>query len=189
MFSKPKRGGYKQRPSLFDFVNSKIIRKFVVSNCSSEVCMAKVGLENDTLNPPKCPSNWEYSTGQRQLLDIQSGEQMDRLSFSAPKARKGRENISTFFFCLLGYVTYPPNPLSVKGAYGAESVVCTSDPKMPPCQGVRGCKYSSREMPANAGSWLVFRSKTMKDSLSKESSLFDYYWSDRYSLSHSIVRM
>ena len=45
--------------------------------------MAKVGLENDTLNPPKCPSNWEYSTGQRQLLDIQSGEQMDRLSFSA----------------------------------------------------------------------------------------------------------
>ena len=47
--------------------------------------MAKVGLENDTLKQPKCPSNWEYSTGQRQLLDIQSGEQMDRLSFSAPK--------------------------------------------------------------------------------------------------------
>ena len=45
--------------------------------------MAKVGLENDTLKQPKCPSNWEYSTGQRQLLDIQSGEQMDRLSFSA----------------------------------------------------------------------------------------------------------
>ena len=87
MFSKPKRGGYKQRPSLFDFVISKIIRKFVVSNCSSEVCMAKVGLENDTLRPPKCPSNWEYSTGQRQLLDIQSGEQMDRLSFSAPKLK------------------------------------------------------------------------------------------------------
>ena len=65
MFNKPKRGGYKLRPSLFDFVNSKIICKFVVSNCSSEVCMAKVGLENDTLNPPKCPSNWEYSTGQR----------------------------------------------------------------------------------------------------------------------------
>ena len=84
MFSKPKRGGYKQRPPLFDFVNSKIIRKFVVSNCSSEVCMAKVGLENDTLKQPKCPSNWEYSTGQRQLLDIQSGEQMDRLPFSAP---------------------------------------------------------------------------------------------------------
>ena len=43
--------------------------------------MAKVGLENDTLKQPKCPLNWEYSTGQRQLLDIQSGEQMDRLSF------------------------------------------------------------------------------------------------------------
>ncbi|MBP3419989.1 MAG: hypothetical protein J6K74_05335, partial [Marinifilaceae bacterium] len=65
------------------FVNSKIIRKFVVSNCSFEVFMAKVGPENDTLKQPKCPSNWEYSTWQRQLLDIQSGEQMDRLSFSA----------------------------------------------------------------------------------------------------------
>ena len=49
--------------------------------------MAKVGLENDTLTPPKCPSNWEYSTGQRQLLDIQSREQMDRLSFSAPRIK------------------------------------------------------------------------------------------------------
>ena len=45
--------------------------------------MAKIGLENNTLKQPKCPSNWEYSTGQRQLLDIQSREQMDRLSFSA----------------------------------------------------------------------------------------------------------
>ena len=45
--------------------------------------MAKVGLENDTMGQPKCPSNWGYSTGQRQLLDIQSGGQMDRLSFSA----------------------------------------------------------------------------------------------------------
>ena len=44
------------------------IRKFVVSNCSSEVCMAKVGLENDTLKPSKCPSNWEYSTGKCNCL-------------------------------------------------------------------------------------------------------------------------
>ena len=58
--------------------------------------MAKVGLENDTLNPPKCPSNWEYSTGQRQLLDIQSREQMDRLSFSAPRM-KVSEFSETFF--------------------------------------------------------------------------------------------
>ena len=34
-----------------------------------------------------------------------------------------------------------------------------SDPKISPFRG-RGCKYSSREMPANAGSWLVFRSKS-----------------------------
>ena len=67
----------------FRLIIPAFIRKFVVSNCSSGVCMAKVGLENDTLKQPKCPSNWEYSTGQRQLLDIQSGEQMDRLSFSA----------------------------------------------------------------------------------------------------------
>ena len=52
--------------------------------------MAKVGLENDTLKQPKCPSNWEYSTGQRQLLDIQSGEQMDRLSFSAQRTKDSK---------------------------------------------------------------------------------------------------
>ena len=33
-------------------------------------------------------------------------------------------------------------------------------PHVAPFQGVRGCKNSSREMPANAGSWLVFRSKS-----------------------------
>ena len=33
-------------------------------------------------------------------------------------------------------------------------------PQVAPYQGVRGCKNSSREMPANAGSWLVFRSKS-----------------------------
>lgn len=59
--------------------------------------MAKVGLENDTLKQPKCPSNWEYSTGQRQLLDIQSGEQMDRLSFSALAHSDNRKIIA--FFC------------------------------------------------------------------------------------------
>ena len=111
MFSKPQRGGYKQRPSLFDFVNSKIIRKFVVSNCSSEVCMAKVGLENDTLKPPKCPSNWEYSTGQRQLLDIQSGEQMDRLSFSAQN-RKAQISLSLFYFCTFRGKTAPHSPVA-----------------------------------------------------------------------------
>ena len=58
--------------------------------------MAKVGLENDTLKQPKCPSNWEYSTGQRQLLDIQSGEQMDRLSFSAQN--QVSEKSETFLF-------------------------------------------------------------------------------------------
>ena len=62
--------------------------------------MAKVGLENDTLKPPKCPSNWEYSTGQRQLLDIQSGEQMDRVSFSAPRM-KVSESSETFLFLSL----------------------------------------------------------------------------------------
>ena len=119
MFSKLKRGGYKQRPSLFDFVNSKIICKFVVSNCSSEVCMAKVGLENDTLKQPKCPSNWEYSTGQRQLLDIQSGEQMDRLSFSAQRTK---DSIKLSFFCefrgrVRDHIDNPSKPPFDKGGF------------------------------------------------------------------------
>lgn len=61
--------------------------------------MAKVGLENDTLKQPKCPSNWEYSTGQRQLLDIQSGEQMDRVSFSAPRNKETPLQTSVRGFC------------------------------------------------------------------------------------------
>ena len=80
---------------------TKIIRKFVVSNCSSEVCMAKVGLENDTLKQPKCPSNWEYSTGQGQLLDIQSGGQMDRLSFSAQRMKVSEFSETFFVACFL----------------------------------------------------------------------------------------
>ena len=63
--------------------------------------MAKVGLEKDTLKLPKCPSKWEYSTGQRQLLDIQSREQMDRLSFSAPRM-KVSEFSETFFVACFG---------------------------------------------------------------------------------------
>ena len=81
------------------------------------------------------------------------------LVFRSKSQKRSRCFLDLFLFCLLGYVTYPPNPLSVKGAFGAESVVCTSDPTYP-CQGVRGCKYSSRKMPANAGSSLVFRSKS-----------------------------
>ena len=36
----------------------------------------------------------------------------------------------------------------------------TSDPNMPPSRGLGGVNKSSREMPANAGSSLVFRSKS-----------------------------
>ena len=43
---------------------------------------------------------------------------------------------------------------------GAENESCHERLQDAPCQGVRGCKYSSRETPANAGSWLVFRSKS-----------------------------
>ena len=75
--------------------------------------MAKVGLENDTLKPPKCPSNWEYSTGQRQLLDIQSGKQMDRLSFSA-LAYSDNRKIVAFFCAFCGrvrdHIDNPPKP-------------------------------------------------------------------------------
>ncbi len=79
--------------------------------------MAKVGLENDTLRPPKCPSNWEYSIGQRQLLDIQSGEQMDRLSFSAHETKK-TANGCLFRFVLSATMVLterPQTPLSGVG--------------------------------------------------------------------------
>ncbi len=61
--------------------------------------MVKVGLENDTLKQPKCPSNWEYNTGQRQLLDIQSGEQMDRVSFSARRNKDWFRTNPYSFMC------------------------------------------------------------------------------------------
>ena len=73
--------------------------------------MKKVGLENDTLNPPKCPPNWEYSTGQRQLLDIQSGEQMVRLSFSALEI-KHLQKCDCFFIYHLTRMSGPKFPLS-----------------------------------------------------------------------------
>ena len=86
--------------------------------------MAKVGLENDILKQPKCPSNWEYSTGQRQLLDIQSGEQMDRLSFlfgsgglrdyfdnpSKPPFDKGGFVLSFFERIFRNDIDKPPKP-------------------------------------------------------------------------------
>ena len=57
--------------------------------------------------------------------------------------------------------TIPPNlPLIREASLGAENEIRHERPQVAPCQGVRGCKYSSREMPANAGSWLVFRSKS-----------------------------
>ena len=73
--------------------------------------MAKVGLENDTLKQPRCPSNWEYSTGQRQLLDIQSGEQMDRLSFSAQIVQIKRDKVTKNLFETLfqrGFIIFGP---------------------------------------------------------------------------------
>ena len=78
--------------------------------------MAKVGLENDTLKQPKCPSNWEYSTGQRQMLDIQSGEQIDRLSFSSQRVQNKKDKVmqdlsETLFqrgFLVLGPQTQSP---------------------------------------------------------------------------------
>lgn len=79
--------------------------------------MAKVGLENDTLKLPKCPSNWEYSTGQRQLLDIQSREQMDRLSFSAPKQaikslrQANQRVVRIFLLCPSAGLLRPPGEL------------------------------------------------------------------------------
>ena len=83
--------------------------------------MAKVGLENDTLKQPKCPSNWEYSTGQRQLLDIQSGEQMDRLSFSAQN-QVSEKSEPFLFLCFL-----PERVRFVREHYPSVEVVAPED--------------------------------------------------------------
>ncbi len=97
--------------------------------------MAKVGLENDTLKQPKCPSNWEYSTGQRQLLDIQSGEQIDRLSFSAQRTK---DSIKLSFFCAFrgrvrDHIDNPSKPPFDKGgfAWSGKRDSPQSDPKSP----------------------------------------------------------
>ena len=93
--------------------------------------MAKVGLENDTLKQPKCPSNWEYSTGQRQLLDIQGREQMDRLSFSAQRRKAVQKGC--FFRLTQRLVTKRPHLLQcfslagVARGGGAEAVTIGAD--------------------------------------------------------------
>ena len=69
------------------------------------------------------------------------------LVFRSKSQKRSRCFLDLFLFCLLGYVTYPPNPLSVKGAYGAESVVCTSDPKMPPVRGLGGVNIVREKCP------------------------------------------
>ena len=104
--------------------------------------MAKVGLENDTLKQPKCPSNWEYSTGQRQLLDIQSGEQMDRLSFSAQspkvlrtKSSKTLWNIVSECFSFVAnryrFDTEEPLPDIARTSSSLRNLVNYSFPKLP----------------------------------------------------------
>ena len=113
--------------------------------------MAKVGLENDTLKPPKCPSNWEYSTGQRQLLDIQSGEQMDRVSFSAQRTK---DSIKLSFFCAFrgrvrDHIDNPSKPPFDKGGFvlSGKRDSPRSTPSCPLSGGVGGINNSSRICP------------------------------------------
>ena len=81
------------------------------------------------------------------------------LVFRSKSQKRSRCFLDLFLFYLLVYVPYPPNPLSVKGAYGAESVVCTSDPKLPPVRGLGGVDIVREKMPMRSvGSSLVFRS-------------------------------
>ena len=91
------------------------------------------------------------------------------LVFRSKSQKRSRCFLDLFLFCLLGYVTYPPNPLSVKGAYGAESVVCTSDPKLPPVRGLGGVKIVREKCPRmrargsfSAPSPKVLRTKSSK---------------------------
>ena len=63
-----------------------------------------------------------------------------------------------FSFLPFGICYLSPKPPFCKGGFWSGKRGLHERPQDAPCQGVRGCKYSSRKMPANAGSWLVFRS-------------------------------
>ena len=63
-----------------------------------------------------------------------------------------------FSFLPFGICYLSPKPPFCKGGLWSGKRGLHERPQVAPCQGVRGCKNSSREMPANAGSWLVFRS-------------------------------
>ena len=66
-----------------------------------------------------------------------------------------------FSFLPFGICYLSPKPPFCKGGgFWSGKRGLHERPQDAPFQGVRGCKYSSREMPANAGSWLVFRSKS-----------------------------
>ena len=87
----------------------------------------------------------------RQKDDLLFWSEFPSLVFRSKSQKRSRCFLDLFLFCLLGYVTYPPNPLSVKGAYGAESVVCTSDPKLPPIRGFGGVKIVREKYPRMQG--------------------------------------
>ena len=111
------------------------------------------------------------------MLDIQSGEQMDRLSFSAQRTK---DSIKLSFFCAFrgrvrDHIDNPSKPpfkftsllfvatarknkficsslaliatLIREALLGAESVVCTSDPKLPPVRGLGGVKIVREKCP------------------------------------------
>ena len=87
-----------------------------------------------------------------------------RVSFSAQRTKDSIR--LSFFLCVSrnfrDYIDNPSKPPFDKGgfAWSRKRDSPRSDPKLPPTRGFGGVDNRSREMPANAGSWLVFRSKS-----------------------------
>ena len=110
-----------------------------------------------------------------QQAGIQGFKQDFRVSFSAQRTK---DSIKLSFFCAFrgrvrDHIDNPSKPPFDKGgfAWSGKRDSPRSDPELPPVRGLGGVNKSSREMPANAGSWLVFRLKT-KGWLN--ASLFDF---------------
>ena len=87
------------------------------------------------------------------------GEYRLNSRFPLQKPEKVEMFSRPFSFLPFGICYLSPNPPFCKGGLWSGKRGLHERPQDAPCQGVRGCKYSSREMPANAGSSLVFRSE------------------------------
>lgn len=96
----------------------------------------------------------------RQKDDLLFWSEFSSLVFRSKSQKRVEKTSRPFSFLPFGICYLSPKSPFCKGGLWSGKRGLHERPQVAPCQGVRGCKNSSREMPANAGSWLVFRSKS-----------------------------